>query len=167
MFLLYHDENIMQVYAKIKIGMKKVFELIKKYQDIILYLFFGGLTTVINVVSYAFFAKILGFGTFFSTIIAWFLSVLVAYLTNRKWVFHSEAKGVVEISREVISFFSCRIATGVVDWVIMLAFVDGLHFNDIVIKILANVIVIILNYVASKLVIFAKKDKKKTKEVEK
>lgn len=164
MFLLYHGQKFMQVYGKIKTDMKKIFELVKRYQDIILYLFFGGLTTVVNVVSYAFFAKVLGFGTFFSTVIAWFLSVLVAYLTNRKWVFHSEAKGFKEVAREVVSFFSCRIATGVVDWVIMLAFVDGLHLNDIVIKIVANVVVIILNYVASKLVIFAKKDKKEAKK---
>lgn len=136
--------------------------LFKKYQDVILYLFFGVLTTVINVLSYAFFAHVLNFGTMPSTVLAWFLAVLFAYLTNRTWVFHSQAKNAKDISREVVTFFGCRIATGVVDWLIMAIFVSGLHLNDIVIKALANVIVIILNYVASKLLIFVKKDDKKS-----
>ena len=87
---------------------------------------------------------------------AWICSVLFAYITNRKWVFHSEAMGSAAILKEMISFFACRLLTGVVDWLCMLIFVDLLYWNDMVIKIGANVLVIILNYVASKLVIFKK-----------
>lgn len=150
----------MQVYGIIKVDMNKILGLFKQHREVILYLVFGGLTTVVNVAAYVLFARVFNFNTTISTVAAWFFSVLFAYLTNRKWVFESQAKGFSDILREVVSFFSCRLLTGVVDWLIMLAFVDGLKFNDVLIKILANVIVIILNYIASKLIIFAKKEAK-------
>ena len=78
-------------------------------------------------------------------------------MTNRSMVFHSSATGRGEILREIGSFFACRLGTGVVDWVIMFVFVTVLHFNDMIIKILANIIVIILNFVLSKFVIFKRK----------
>lgn len=90
------------------------------------------------------------------TVIAWIASVLFAYVTNRKWVFHSEANGINEISKEICSLFMCRLVTGVVDWACMWIFVEILNFNDVLIKILANILVIVLNYVASKIFIFRK-----------
>lgn len=62
-----------------------------------------------------------------------------------------------EILKEILSFFACRLATGVVDWGCMFIFVDLLHLNDVIIKAGANVLVIVLNYIASKLVIFKNK----------
>lgn len=138
--------------------MKFIKSLLIKYKDMIAYLFFGACTTVVNIVVYWLLAHPLGMGTMVSTIVAWVAAVLFAYLTNRKWVFHSQAVTRQEITREIVSFFACRLATGVVDWVVMLVFVDVLHFNDLVIKFLANVLVIILNFVASKLIIFRKKN---------
>ena len=131
--------------------------LYEKYKDLIPYAFFGVCTTAVNVVSYWIFARLLGCPVMFSTIVAWILAVLFAYVTNRKWVFHSEAEGSKEILKEMVSFFLCRLATGVLDWLCMFVFVDLLHWNDVLIKFLANVLVIILNYVASKLVIFRRK----------
>lgn len=93
-----------------------------------------------------------------STVIAWLLAVLFAYVTNRKWVFHSNANTVREIITEIAAFFSCRIATGIVDWGCMWIFVDILDCNDVVIKAIANVLVIVLNYIASKLLIFKEKE---------
>jgi putative flippase GtrA len=90
------------------------------------------------------------------TILAWALAVFFAYVTNRTMVFHSSATGTNEIMKEIVSFFACRLGTGVVDWAIMLIFVTILHFNDMIVKILANFIVIVLNYVLSKFVIFKK-----------
>lgn len=162
MVLLYHGRKFMQVYVIIKEIMKKVMAIYRKYQDVIPYLFFGVLTTIVNVVSYSIFAHTLGLNTTIATILAWFLAVLFAYLTNRKWVFHSSAKGFSEVFREILAFVGCRVATGVVDWGMMVVLVDMWHFNDIVIKILANVVVIISNYVTSRLLVFAKKDKKKS-----
>ena len=135
----------------------KIKELLNRYRDLILYGFFGVCTTLVNMAVYWLCAHPLGMAVLPSTIIAWFMAVLFAYLTNRKWVFHSETSTRQELWKEIVSFYSCRIATGVVDWVLMFVFVDLLHMNDMVIKVLANVIVIVLNYIASKLVIFKKK----------
>lgn len=130
---------------------KKLYD---KYKDIIPYGVFGVLTTVVNIVSYWIAAHLLGLSVMASTVIAWILSVLFAYVTNRKWVFHSEAEGFEAIVKEMVSFFGCRLATGFVDLACMFVFVDVLHLDDVVIKVIANIIVIVLNYVASKLVIF-------------
>lgn len=130
--------------------------LCKNTKDIIPYLFFGICTTMINVVSYWCIAHLMKVSVMPSTIAAWCLSVLFAYVTNRKWVFHSKSKGIKEISYEMFSFFVCRLATGLVDWLCMFVFVTLAGLNDVFIKAVANVLVIILNYVASKLVIFRK-----------
>ncbi len=136
---------------------EKLRELLKKYKDVIAYLFFGVCTTIINIVVYWAAAHLLHLGAVPSSIIAWFAAVLGAYLTNRKWVFHSEASGKMEIFREVLRFFAARLATGVFDWLFMYVTVDRLHWNDMAMKIIANVVVIISNYVLSKLVVFRKR----------
>ena len=128
----------------------------EKYKDVILYLVFGVFTTVVNIVTYWVCVHLLGTNVMVGTILAWALAVFFAYVTNRSMVFHSAAAGTQEIVKEIISFFACRIGTGVVDWAIMLIFVTILHFNDMIVKILANFIVIVLNYVLSKFVIFKK-----------
>lgn len=130
---------------------------ISNSKDIILYLFFGVCTTLINVVAYWISAHILKLSTMASTIVAWILAVLFAYITNRKWVFHSSSERKLEILKEIISFISCRFGTGLVDWASMFVFVDILKFDDVIIKFMANIIVIILNYTASKLLIFKKR----------
>lgn len=132
----------------------RLISLIKKYRDVIPYVIFGVLTTVLNVVSYLLFAHLLNFSTIVSTILAWLVAVIFAYLTNRKWVFFSDAKSKKEIINEIISFFYCRLGTGVVDVLIMWFFVDQLHFQDGWVKVFANIVVIVLNYVASKWLIF-------------
>lgn len=129
-------------------------QLLMKYKDIILYGIFGVLSTAVNILSYWFFAHPLRIGTMLSTILAWFLTVSFVYLTNRKWVFHSSASTMKEYLKEIVAFFSCRIATGVLDWACMFVFVTLLSFHDVLIKTLANILVIILNYIASKLIIF-------------
>lgn len=138
--------------------MKKYVELIKKNKMIISYLFFGVCTTAVNIIAY-YLCTLWGLSTALSTIIAWLLAVLFAYVTNRKFVFESENKSFDSVAKETISFFSCRAITGLLDLVIMIVFVDLLFFNDMVMKIISNVLVIILNYLASKLWIFNKKNK--------
>ena len=132
----------------------KLSEILKKYREVIPYLFFGVCTTAVNVMSYWICAHWLRLPTMVSTVVAWFLAVLFAYITNREWVFHSKAHKKKEIIKEAFSFFSCRIATGLVDWGCMFIFVQILAWNDLIIKFLANVLVIMLNYVASKWIIF-------------
>ena len=109
----------------------KIKELINRYRDLILYGFFGVCTTLVNMAVYWLCARLLGLAVLPATIIAWFMAVLFAYFTNRRWVFHSAAATRQELWREFVSFYSCRIATGVVDWALMFVFVDLLHMNDI------------------------------------
>lgn len=137
-------------------------DLIVKYKFLILYAFFGVCTTIVNVVAYGLLERLIGLSILWSTIIAWFLAVVFAYLTNRKWVFKSNAHTSKEIIKEIYSFFACRIGTGILDCVIMKVFADILGMNDIIVKFVANVLVIVLNYVASKLVVF--KEKKTVEE---
>lgn len=131
-----------------------IVKLLNKYRDFILYGIFGVLTTIVNIVVYWILAHILALGTMASTLIAWVTAVFFAYATNRKWVFHSSASTIKEYVKEIIAFFSCRLATGVVDWGCMFVFVNLLHVNDLLVKATANILVIILNYVASKFLIF-------------
>ena len=132
-------------------------KLMDKYRDVIPYLVFGVLTTIVNIVAYWVSAYPLHLGIMVSTVIAWVLSVLFAYVTNRKWVFHSEASGAGEILREIISFFGARLATGLLDMLFMYIFAERLGLNDTVIKICSNVVVVILNYIFSKFLIFRHK----------
>ena len=113
-----------------------------------MYLIFGTLTTVVNIVVYYLFSNIIHMNYLFSNAVAWFLSVLFAYVTNRKYVFDSKNN---QIIKEAISFFGSRLATGIMDMVLMWFLVN---FN--VAKVVVNVIVVILNYILSKLVVFKK-----------
>ena len=135
-------------------NMKSLF---KKYREQISYLFFGGVTTVVNIVTYWLLAK-LGLSTGLANGIAWVLSVLVAYVTNRVWVFESKSRG-LDAVKECAWFFACRLATGVLDEGIMILGVDRLGLWGLGVKVFANVLVIVLNYVFSKLLIFRKKDR--------
>ncbi|MGI6217339.1 MAG: GtrA family protein [Coriobacteriales bacterium] len=128
--------------------------LYEEYKDIIPYAVFGVLTTLINIFSYWLFSHIFNFGVMPSTIAAWFLAVLFAYVTNRKWVFHSKVNGRVAIAKEMVQFFFFRLVTGVFDWAFMFVTVELLAWPDVWMKFFANVIVIILNYIFSKYFVF-------------
>lgn len=130
--------------------------LFEQHREKILYVVFGVFTTAVNTGVYWLCAHPLNMPVLPGTIIAWFFAVLFAYITNRKWVFRSEASAPREIAREVLSFYLCRLATGILDWVLMYLLVDQLHWNDLYVKIAVNILVILLNYVASKLLIFRK-----------
>lgn len=134
-------------------------ELFEKYKDLIPYAVFGVLTTLVNIASYWLFAHPLGLPVMLSTVLSWLLSVIFAYLTNRKWVFHSEADNAPAVLKEIISFFACRIGTEFVDLAAMFIFADLLHMYDMAVKIIANIVVIILNYAASKFVIFRHRER--------
>ena len=133
--------------------MKKI---IKNFKAEILYLLFGGLTTVINVLSYYLFYNFLKCSNVLSTIVAWVISVLFAFVTNRIFVFESKEKGIKNILREISSFFTFRFLTGVMDLLIMWLTVDIMHWNGMFWKIVSNILVVILNYFASKIFVFKK-----------
>lgn len=129
-------------------------KLYKKYKSLILYIFFGICTTFVNIASFWFMAHIFNFKAVFSSIVSWILSVIFAYITNRGWVFEARATGAKNIFREIYSFFACRFATGALDCFIMFLCVDVFGFNDMMIKVISNVIVVVLNYVSSKIFVF-------------
>ncbi|MCI8441227.1 MAG: GtrA family protein [Provencibacterium sp.] len=141
--------------------MKKLWDfgmsLFNRYKEVILYLIFGGLTTLVNIVSYALFADWLGIYYLTANVIAWILSVLFAYLTNRSFVFESKSQGRAAL-RELLLFFGCRLLSGLFDMACMYVCVDLLQMPGLAAKILSNVIVIILNYLFSKFLIFQKKE---------
>lgn len=132
----------------------KIKKVINAYRDVLAYIFFGVCTTVVNIVAYWIVAHLLNGSTTGSTIIAWIVAVLFAYVTNRKWVFQSSSTGYYCILKEMMTFFLCRLTTGLLDVACMYVFVDLLQWNDMVVKCLSNLAVIVLNYVASKLIIF-------------
>ena len=132
-------------------------ELIKKYKFLILYGIFGVLTTVINIAVYGIFYSVLGVSNVISNIIAWVISVLFAFITNKLWVFESKSFDFKVFMKELGSFTVCRVATGVLDLDIMFVGVDLLKGPAMILKIASNIIVIILNYVMSKLFVFKKK----------
>ena len=140
--------------------MKKLIDLgwalFRKYREVFLYLFFGGCTTLINIVVYALLYRGLQMANVPSTVAAWLVSVIFAFLTNRSFVFESKETELRGRLRELLSFFGCRILTGILDVAIMALAVDMMGWNGLVWKIISNVIVIVLNYVASKFFIFKK-----------
>lgn len=92
-----------------------------------------------------------------STIIAWVLAVAFAFITNKLWVFESRSFDGMTLKHEIPTFLGARIGTGLLDVGIMYLAVDVMNWNSTVWKLISNVIVIILNYIASKLVIFRMK----------
>ncbi|MCX4327320.1 MAG: GtrA family protein [Lachnospiraceae bacterium] len=136
----------------------KIWELYLKYKEVILYLVFGGLTTLVNIVTYAVFAYVFNTDTVTSTAGAWLVSVIFAYITNKIFVFESRTDTFALLFKECASFFGCRLATGIMDIAVMYVSVDLLHFNDIIMKIVSNVLVVVLNYIFSKLFIFKKEE---------
>lgn len=137
-----------------------------KYKGIFYYGVFGVLTTVVNVVSYSVCYDKLGILNVPSTVIAWVLAVIFAYVTNKIWVFNSPSWKKDVLIPEITKFISCRLVTGVLDVIIMFIGVDVLHGPGKWIKLGSNVLVIILNYVFSKLVIFIDKDKEEKNSAE-
>lgn len=130
---------------------------IKKNKEVVLYLFFGVCTTMVNIIVYAVATRLFWLEVVQATILAWVLSVVFAYITNRKYVFDSSAYKPKEVIVEVCNFFGCRFFSGVLDIFLMWILVDVAGLPDIVIKIVSNIIVIVLNYVASKFWIFKRK----------
>ncbi|WP_298501402.1 GtrA family protein [uncultured Methanobrevibacter sp.] len=123
----------------------------KLSREIFWYVVFGILTTLVNIVVYFVFAHVLGVNYLISNVVAWFLSVLLAYVTNRRWVFESKSSNIL---KECGLFFGGRLFSGVVDTGLMWLFIDVLTLNDGISKIVIQVIVVVLNYVISKLVVF-------------
>ena len=151
--------------------MTKIKELILKYKELLLYLIFGVLTTIVNIATFWAFSKVLGEELYLiNNAIAWVVAVVFAFVTNKLVVFESKSWGSKTAGKEFVEFISARIFTFFIEEGGMWLFVDFLNFNEktfnvfsfvitgqIVAKLAVGVIVIILNYFFSKFIIFKKK----------
>ena len=129
----------------------------QKHKEVLLYLFFGFVTTVISVVVYWLGADVAGISPLIANLFSWVLAVLVAFLTNRTWVFHARTENRQAFFRQLLSFYGGRLFTLGVEEAILFVGISLLHFANMPVKWTAQVVIVILNYVISKLVVFKKK----------
>lgn len=137
--------------------MEKIKNLIEKYWDVLSYLFFGVLTTVVNYLIYLPVYNYLGLSAAVSNMIAWVGAVAFAYLTNKPFVFRSHDWSAKAVFPELAKFISCRLASGVLETAILFVTVDCLRWNGNIWKLITQILVVIFNYVGSKLLVFRKK----------
>ena len=142
---------------------KRLFE---KYKSFIYYIVFGVLTTLINIVVYMLCFKMIGISNVISNVIAWFIAVLFAFITNKIWVFESKSFEMNICIKEFISFVAAREDTGVIEiFGVPLLVKIGLNqrifgVDGALSKVIVSVVVVVLNYVFSKLIVFKNKKNK-------
>ena len=134
----------------------------KKYNEIINYVIFGVLTTLVSLVTYYLCSKVFHIYYLVSNVISFIISVLFAYVTNKIYVFKSDAKG-SKVLKELFSFVSSRILSFIIENVILVILVSVIKLDDMISKTIVQIIVIILNYILSKLVFLRSKNEKKVK----
>lgn len=130
-----------------------------KYKEPLLYLFFGGLTTLISIFVFWLSNGPFGLNELVANLISWVLAVLFAFLTNKTWVFSSPGQEKSFLAL-MLSFYAGRLLTLGVEELLLFVFITWLGFNSMVVKILAQIVVIVLNYVISKLLVFRNKGEK-------
>ena len=127
---------------------------IKIYKEIINYLFIGGCTTIVSIGAYTLFLKIFKMHYQVSNVLSWILAVAFAYVTNKLFVFNSKNTNIL---KEAFLFVKYRIYSLLVDMLCMYLLIDILKINDLIAKIIVQIIIVIINYVFSKLFVFKKK----------
>ena len=136
---------------------EKMKDLFLRYWEVLSYLIFGVLTTVVNYLVYLPAYNVLGMTAALSNALAWVVAVAFAYLTNKPFVFKSHDWSAKTVIPELTKFVGCRVASGAAETLILLLTVDILHWNGNLWKLMTSVLVVVLNYVASKLVVFKKR----------
>lgn len=136
---------------------EKIKDLIRRYYDVLAYLFFGVLTTVVNYFVYLPCFNWFGLSAAVSNVIAWVVAVAFAFLTNKPFVFKSHDWSAKVLWPELTKFVGCRVGSGALETAIMFVTVDCLRWNGNWMKLLTNVLVVILNYIGSKLLVFRNK----------
>ncbi len=129
-------------------------ELLKKHKEQILYLIFGVLTTIVNFIVFAVLFNLLSVNYMVSNVVAWVFSVLFAFVTNRNYVFSAGPSDANHIAKELISFSLSRIFTLLVESLMLWTGTSLLSINANITKIIASVVVVILNYILSKYLVF-------------
>ncbi len=134
----------------------KLKTLLKKYKELILYGIFGLGATLINIVTFYLFNEILELNLVLSNVLAWVCAFIFAFITNKLWVFESKDWKSRTAIKEMLEFLFARLITLFLDTFLMWLLVNVLNWNGLVSKVIVNIIVIILNYIASKLWVFRK-----------
>ena len=134
----------------------KIKALIIRYYDVLAYLFFGGLTTIVNYAVYLPCYNWLQLSASISNVIAWVVAVAFAYLTNKPFVFKSHDWSAKVVLPELTKFVGCRVGSGLLETLILFVAVDCLNWNGNWIKLATSILVIVLNYFGSKLLVFRK-----------
>ena len=140
--------------------MKKLRAFLARHYDLLAYLFFGGLTTLVNYAVYLPCYNFLNLSASISNIIAWFAAVAFAFLTNKPFVFHSHNWSARVVLPELVNFVGCRAGSCLLETGILWITVDCLQWNGNYMKLLTSIFVVILNYFASKFLVFWKKRSK-------
>lgn len=136
--------------------MLKIISLYKTYREQLLYLFFGGLTTLVNIVIFAINRYLFHLALLLANVIAWFCAIMVAYLCNKNVVFQVKCASLTALVKEFLTFLLSRLLTLGADSLLLYLGVEVLKIMDMPVKIFANVVVIILNYILAKCFIFKK-----------
>ena len=136
---------------------EKLKKLLHKHYDILVYLVFGVLTTAVNYIVYLPCDNLLHLSSAVSNMIAWAAAVAFAYVTNKPFVFHSHDWSAKTVVPELTKFIGTRLGSGGLETLVLLVFVDMLKGNGNVWKLLTSVLVVVLNYIGSKLLVFRKK----------
>ena len=126
------------------------------HKEVLLYLFFGGLTTLVSIVIFALFYQKMGINELWANVLSWIVAVLFAYVTNRTWVFADKARTKAGIAREMASFFGGRLATLGMEEALIAVFITWLGFPAMGVKIVSQLAVIAANYFISKFLVFKK-----------
>lgn len=136
--------------------MKRLQTFLVKHKAVLVYLFFGALTTLVNFLVYYPLYNYLHLSATVSNIIAWAAAVIFAFLTNKPFVFNSNDWSMKTVLPEFWKFCVCRVGTGVLETLVLFVTVDMLQLGGNIMKIIVSVVVVIVNYVGSKLFVFKK-----------
>ena len=128
--------------------------IITKHWDILLYVFFGVLTTAVNYVVYFLLLNTLNMSGAFSSLISWIVAVVFAFFTNKPFVFKSSDWSLPVVGEEFVRFIGCRAGSGLIDIGIIFVTVDVLGWDGNILKILTSILVVILNFFFSKKIVF-------------
>jgi len=148
------DNKLIKKFRKIKI-FDIAFNIYFKYEEIMNYLIVGGLTFLVSILSYFVLARIFSIEIMLSNVFSWVIAVIFAFFMNKIFVFKSNEKG-NKLAKEVIEFIKFRVLSLVIELVLMYVTVKIFKFDDMIMKIIAQIIVILLNYIFSKFFIFKK-----------
>lgn len=137
--------------------MEQIRELFEKNRDIIIYLVFGVLTTLVNYIVYIPCLSIFKLSAAVANMISWIVAVAFAFVTNKPLVFRSYDWSMGTVIPELVKFVGTRITSGALETVILLVTVDILGWNGVIWKLITSVLVVVLNYIGSKLLVFRKR----------